>query len=164
MKAIIENNKVRLVTDFSTVECNIIVPFANIEKMKQLTNCKIKEVKETKVSFNHNAGRLAIVKMTCRIDVIEKFLNTEQVYKCENFEEYKNLLGKGGCDSYSSMNLISCNSAKLYAFGDLCLNYKFTNNNTHYINKNGRKISLNGKNDNYVNFKGEWFRKLNKTA
>ena len=163
MKAVIENNKVRLVNDFSTVECNIVVPFANIEKMKLATNCNIKEVKETKVSFNHNAGRLAKIKMTCLINQIEKFLNTEQVYNCENVEEYKSLLGKDGI-YYHSMNLISCNSAKLYAFGDLYLNNKYKNNNTHYINKNGRKISLNGKNDNYVNFKGEWFSKLNKTA
>jgi hypothetical protein len=67
MKAIIENNKVRLVTEFSTVNCTIIVPFLNIEKMKQATNCRIQKVEETRVGFNHNAGKLAKVTISVTV-------------------------------------------------------------------------------------------------
>jgi hypothetical protein len=168
MKAIIENNKVRLVNDYSIVNCTITVPFKNIERMKQATNCKIINVKSTSVNFNHNAGKLAKVTIDVRFSQIEKYLGETNAGECENFDSYLDLLGKkqGRFSSlcHTERMLKNCNQVRLYAFGDLNLNYKYNDNNTHYINKNGRKISLNGKNDNYVNFKGEWFRKLNKTA
>ena len=131
--------------------------------MKQATNCRIQKVEATQVDFNHNAGKLAKVTISVRFSQIEKYLNNSDAVYCENKDEYFNLLGKGNV-YYSNRNILNCDKVRLYAFGDLNLNYKFTDLNTHYINKNGRKISLNGKTDNYVNFKGEWFRKLNKTA
>lgn len=162
MKAIIENNKVRLVNNFSTVECSFIIPYFNIQKMKELTKCRIKEVKETKVFYNHNAGKLAYVTIEVRFENIEKYLNRSQVYNCLNYREYRDMVI--GTFGYFDANIPSCQSVKLYAFGEIRGYSTKTNNNTHYVNKQGKKISLAGKNEPYVKFRGEWFCKLNKTA
>lgn len=164
MNAIIENNKVRLVTEYTTVNCTITVPFMNIEKMKKATNCKIQKVEETKVDFNHNAGKLAKVTLLVQFRNIEKYLNDSDAIECQNFESYLDLLGKpqGRYSNlyHSERFLLNCDKAKLYAFGNFNLNYKYNAINSHYVNVDGKKISLNNKTDKYVNFKGQWFRKV----
>jgi len=136
MKAIIENNKVRLVTEFSTVNCTIVVPFLNIEKMKQATNCRIQKVEETRVDFNHNAGKLAKVTISVRFSQIENYLNTSSVFDCENKDEYFNLLGKE-VYGYLNTTLLNCDKAKLYGFGNIPYSYQVGVNKTSYFNKFG---------------------------
>jgi len=153
MKAIIENNKVRLANYFSTVECSFIVPYFNIQKMKELTKCRIKEVRETKVYFNHNAGRLARVTIEVRFENIEKYLNRAMVYNCSNYTSYREMvIGVFGNVDY---NLPSCNFVNLYAFGENKYSSLKSDNNTSYVNKRGKKISLFNKSQSYVKFRGE---------
>lgn len=156
MKAIIENNAIRLVDDFSTVTCNLTIPFGNIQKMKEMTGAKIISVSKTHVNFHNHAGPLARVKFSVRFSKIEKFLNTANVYDCENYEAYISLLGKHGL-YYTNLNVPSCDMARLYAFGELYVGSPKPISSI-YINKTGRRISLSNRTDKFVNFKGEWFR------
>jgi hypothetical protein len=164
MKAVILNNKIQIVNNYTFVKITIQIPFGNIQKMKVVTNATIYNVKEVKLNFNHNAGKIAIVEIGCQFCKIEKYLTqTSDIFGCENLEEYKKLIGGNNVGmSYNESNL-TCDKLSLYIFGDPIIRNKTIATNGIYRNINGKKISLQGKLDNYVNFKGEYYS-LVKTA
>jgi len=166
MEAILLNNKIKLVNDFTFIDCEILVPSLNIQNLKQLTSCKIISKEAKKVDFNHNAGNLFTVKIRVRFDKIKQYLKHESCHDAINKSEYLNLLDKSFFYlSYHEQNLLT-DKVALYAFGD-CRKFPQSNFNTIYKNKAGHKISLVQTEQNnfgqkrYINFKGQWYSNKN---
>lgn len=164
MKAVILNNKIQIVNNYTFVKITIQIPFGNIQKMKVVTNATIYNVKEVKLNFNHNAGKIAIVEIGCQFCKIEKYLTqTSDIFGCENLEEYKKLIGGDNGSMYYNESNLTCDKLPLYAFGEPIIRNRTIAMNGIYRNINGKKINLQGKFEKYVNFKGEYYS-LVKTA
>ena len=167
METILLNNKIKLVNDFTFIDCEILVPSLNIQNLKQLTSCKIISKEAKKVDFNHNAGNLFTVKIRVRFDKIKQYLKHESCHDAINKSEYLNLLDKSFFYlSYHEQNLLT-DKVALYAFGKC---YTYTDGkkyNVVYRNKLGHKISLIKSEQNnfgqkrYINFKGQWYSNKN---
>jgi hypothetical protein len=167
MEAIIINNRIKLVNDFSLINVTLRVPALNIQKMKSLLNCAIISKKEIELSHHHNAGKIYSVVIRVKFANLKKYMQHESCHECENKAAYLNLLGLPSLfyTSYHEQNLLSENVA-LYAFGD-CRKFSSKNFNTIYTNVNGHKISLVQTEQNnfgkkrYLNFKGQWYSNKN---
>lgn len=168
MEAIIINNRIKLVHDFSQITVTLRVPALNIEKMKGLLNCGIISKKETDLSHNHNAGKIYLISVRLKFADLKKYMQRESCHECENQTEYLNLLGLISLfySTYHEQNLLS-ETVALYAFGDCRKFGNGKNFNTVYTNVNGHKISLVQTEQNnfgkkrYINFKGQWYSNKN---
>ena len=158
MKIAILNNKVQLVEFNDYVKINIIIPYGNIQKMIDLTGCKILKVQPIELNFHHLAGRVAKVEIKVMFGKIEKYLQFDRLNNSvENYEYYCALLGDRSKKYYTiDFELIS-DKVKLYTFGEPILRRRNNAVNGIYVNRTGKKISLS-KIQKYVNFKGEYYR------
>ena len=158
-QAAIFNNKIQLIDDFTYINISLIVPFGNLQKMKDLTGCAILSTKNHFLSFNHYAGNVAKVNIRVKFSKIAHFLEKSYIDgNNENYHQYIDLIGRHWSDLYySDCNLIS-NKIKLYAFGEPITRPKKSCDNI-YIDRTGKKRSFH-KIDKYVKFKGQYFRKL----
>ena len=116
MQAIIINNRVTLVDDFSQIKISIIVPARNIQRMKELTNCKIISKEPTTVSYNNYAGKLFRVTISVAYKNISQYMNIGDLRKAENAKAYLDLLNFQ--QFYYNLCSLKSDSVNLYAFGN----------------------------------------------
>lgn len=160
MNAIIINNKVTLVDDFSLLKMSIIVPKRNLQRMKELTKCQILSKEPTTVNYNNYAGDLFRVTILVAYKDINQYMNYSNLFNVDNAKEYFDLLySKDGY--YFHCNLKSDN-VNLYAFGD-CSRIPYVNNSTIYYSLTGDKHSFINRdlnefgNKRYILFKGKYY-------
>lgn len=151
------DNQIKLLSDSSRVELNLLVPRGNIQKMKEVTQCIILSKHPEKVNFNHNAGDLYRVKISVKWGNISKYLpHKVSANTCENAEHFMQMTSlKNRWElNYICNQITDANKIPLYAFGQPKMRNIRGTTNGIYINAKGDKISLIGKFDKYVDFKG----------
>jgi hypothetical protein len=159
MEAIIINNKVTLVDDFTNVKMTIIVPKRNLQNMRELTSCKIIAKEPTSVGYNNYAGDIFNVTILVRFANIRQYLNLSGLTNVENVQQYIDLLYSD--TFWGHVNLLR-DKINLYAFGN-CHIMSSPDNNTIYYNLEGRKHSFVKRDLNdfgkkrYIYFKGHFW-------
>lgn len=157
MKALIIENRIKLfVDDRQRVNLIGIVPKGNIQRMKELTGCKILSVEKHTASFNHNAGELCrIVYRVELCNILPYLKHSDSARYCENAKEYANLLGVSIHDlGYCFLYLLT-DKLPLYAFG-YPKKPKTKTGMSIYQDINGKRISLH-RNERYIKKFGRWF-------
>lgn len=160
LQAVAIDNQVKLLTKSSNVKLTLLVPRGNIEHMKQLTGCKIISKELTSVNFNHHAGELYKVTISVMWGKVSGYYKqTISANTCTNASEYANMLGIDNWHlNWCYYQITDTTKAPLYAFGNPIIRVKKGRNNGIYQNLKGEKISLIGKFDKYVKFKGTWYK------
>lgn len=160
LQAVAIDNQVKLLTNSSNVKLTLLVPRGNIERMKQLTKCKILAKERTTVNFNHHAGDLYKVSVSVKWgNVSGYFRRTVSANTCTNAREYSNMLGVDTLVlNWIYYQITDTSKIPLYAFGEPVIRVKLQRNNGIYQNLKGETISLSRKFDKHVNFKGTWYR------
>lgn len=160
LQAVAIDNQVKLLTKTSNVKLTLLVPRGNIERMKQLTGCKIINKERTSVDFNNHAGELYKVTISVKWGKVSGYYRqTISANTCVNGREYANMLGIDTRSlNWVYYQITDTNKIPLYAFGEPIMRRKESRNNGIYQNLKGEKISLIGKFDKYVNFKGTWYK------
>lgn len=164
MNAIIINNKVTLVDDFSLLKMSIIVPKRNLQRMIELTKCKILSKEPTHVAYNNYAGDLFKVTISVLYKNISQYMNIGDLRKAENAKAYFDLLNFQ--QFYYNLCSLKSDSVNLYAFGD-CSRIPYVDNSTIYYSINRTKHSFINRdlnefgNKRYINFKGKVYSNRN---
>jgi len=159
MQAIIINNKVTLVDDFSTIKMSLIVPKRNMQRMKELTKCCILSKEPTKVAYNNYAGDLFKVNISVGFKDINPYLNYGNAYEAINNDNYLDLLNKPIFSLYASQVNLKTDKVNLYAFSN-CSRIPYINSSTIYYRIDGKKHSFINRdlnefgNKRYISFKG----------
>lgn len=152
------NNDLKIIDDNNNVTLSIIVPRANLEKMRTLTSCKFISKEKYTHFTNHNAGELFKVSIEVKFGNISKYLQSgfyTDAYLANNKKEFENSFLK--LENYEQITIDKTN---LYAFGH-CNVKSSTALNLIYRNVAGEKISLlpSELNDfgakKYITFKGK---------
>lgn len=156
LEAVAIDNQIRLLENSSRVELKLLVPRGNIQKMREATQCRILSKTPEKVNFNHNAGELYRVKISVRWGNISKyFRNGINPNTCINVEAYSQMTGISRHElNWAYAQITDASKIPLYAFGEPKMRNKGGMTNGIYTNFKGHKISLWGKFDKYINFKG----------
>jgi hypothetical protein len=156
------DNTIKLLQNNSIVVLNLLIPKGNIQAMREATNCQILSKTPEKVSFNHCAGELYRVKMKVKWGKISKYLKHRiNPNVCENVDVYSQMLNLSKWDlSADYEKIIDANKIPLYAFGEPKKRNILGVTNGIYINARGHKISLIGRFDKYVDFKGTKYMRV----
>ena len=160
LQAVAIDNQIKLLSSSSKIEISLIIPRGNIQRAKELTGFKILSKTPHKATFNHNAGELYMVRVSVQWGKISAYFNkTVNAKQCQNWEMLFALTDTNPNESgYYHNQILDGSKIPLYAFGSPKMrNYTGVTNGI-YQNKAGNKISLIGKFENHVNFKGDWFR------
>jgi hypothetical protein len=159
LTAVAIDNQVKLLSNYSNVVLTLLVPRGNIQRMKDLTGCKIIAKESFKATFNHHAGELFNVTISVNWAKISGyFKQTTSAYSCINAAEYANILGVLKFElNFAYLQVVDCSKIPLYAFGKPHLRVKACANNGVYKNLKGEKISLLNQFARFTKFKGTWY-------
>ena len=167
MKAVIIDNKIRLVKESDLLNVNIICPARNIQKMINETGCRIISKTDAFLNYKNNAGKVFELNIQVKFSNIEKYLKVETIWNCENKASYIEMLGvkSVGNIPYHDSNLPSNFVNSLYAFGNcsylgvpsFCTEYyPLTNGKVKVIYLNDTQHTDFGK-KRYMKNAGTWY-------